>query len=229
MDYRVIVYRLVNTLARQSAGAGDFWEGNDMSDFEKELHAMFDHIWDCEIDHPVFQDTVGELMEAVIQAYEKHKPTLSTNLAEVGTDCISREQAIDALRKLREEDIEDYGCEIPEGFNQDHLDRATFAIKQLPPIQPEPSEECERCMMEHMDNMEKLEVELAQAKMQLLPIQPAEPKRGRWILAKEQRQEDTENGNYMYNCSNCDCGDLHSKAVKVSYCWNCGAKMEVTT
>ena len=61
---------------------------------------------------------------------------LGTNLSEVGTDCISRQEAIDALRKLREEDIEDYGCEIPEGFNQDHLDRATFAIKQLPPIQP---------------------------------------------------------------------------------------------
>ena len=53
----------------------------------------------------------------------------------------------------------------------------------------------------------------------------AQPKRGRWIIAKEQRREDTENGNYMYNCSNCGCGDLHSKAVKVSYCWNCGADM----
>ena len=52
-------------------------------------------------------------------------------------DLISRQSAIDALRKLREEDIEDYGCEIPEGFNQDHLDRATFAINQLPPAQPE--------------------------------------------------------------------------------------------
>ena len=61
---------------------------------------------------------------------------LGTDLAEVGTDCISRQSAIDALRKLREEDIEDYGCEIPEGFNQDHLDRATFAIKQLPSSQP---------------------------------------------------------------------------------------------
>ena len=65
-----------------------------------------------------------------------HENELGTNLAEVGTDAISRQQAIDALRKLREEDIEDYGCEIPEGFNQDHLDRATFAIKQLPTIQP---------------------------------------------------------------------------------------------
>lgn len=40
-----------------------------MTKFEKQLHDMFDHIWDCEIDHPVFQDTVGELMSAVIQAY----------------------------------------------------------------------------------------------------------------------------------------------------------------
>ena len=30
---------------------------------------MFDHIWDCNIDHPVFEDTVGDLMEAVIQCY----------------------------------------------------------------------------------------------------------------------------------------------------------------
>ena len=69
-----------------------------MSDFVKEIHNMFDHIWDCEIDHPVYQDTVGELMEAVIQTYEKHKPTLGTNSAEVGTDCISRQAAIDALK-----------------------------------------------------------------------------------------------------------------------------------
>lgn len=38
-------------------------------DFEKQIHAMFDHIWDCEIEHPVFQDTVGDLMKAVIQAH----------------------------------------------------------------------------------------------------------------------------------------------------------------
>ena len=91
------------------------------------------------------------ISKQVLDLWNKYKPTiavdaieydrelkklLGTNLAEVGTDCISRQAAIDALRKLREEDIEDYGCEIPEGFNQDHLDRATFAIKQLPPIQP---------------------------------------------------------------------------------------------
>ena len=44
---------------------------------------------------------------------------LSTNLAEVGTDCISREQAIDALYSVDE-------------YNS----RSVKAIKQLPPIQP---------------------------------------------------------------------------------------------
>jgi len=39
-------------------------------DFEDKLHSMFDHIWDCELDHPLFQDTVGELMGAVIQTYK---------------------------------------------------------------------------------------------------------------------------------------------------------------
>ncbi len=41
-----------------------------MSDFEKQIHSMFDHIWDCDINHPVFEDTVGDLMEAVIQCYQ---------------------------------------------------------------------------------------------------------------------------------------------------------------
>lgn len=40
-----------------------------MTKFEKQLHDMFDHIWDCKIDHPVYQDTVGDLMSAVIQAH----------------------------------------------------------------------------------------------------------------------------------------------------------------
>lgn len=39
-------------------------------EFEKSLHEMFDSIWDCDINHPIFQDTVGELMEAVLQAYD---------------------------------------------------------------------------------------------------------------------------------------------------------------
>ena len=42
-----------------------------MDNFEKMLHDMFDHIWECEIDHPLFQDTVGDLMKAVIEAHKK--------------------------------------------------------------------------------------------------------------------------------------------------------------
>lgn len=42
-----------------------------MDNFEKMLHEMFDDIWDCEIDHPLFQDTVGDLMKAVIEAHKK--------------------------------------------------------------------------------------------------------------------------------------------------------------
>lgn len=47
-------------------------------DFEKQIHEMFDHIWDCEIDHPVFQDTVGDLMRAVIQCHKGLPPTRPT-------------------------------------------------------------------------------------------------------------------------------------------------------
>ena len=52
-----------------------------------------------------------------------------------------------------------------------------------------------------------------------------ERKTGKWILSKIQRQEDIENDNYQYYCSNCGSGDLHAKRMKVPYCWHCGAKM----
>lgn len=53
----------------------------------------------------------------------------------------------------------------------------------------------------------------------------AEPKTGHWILSDEQCQEDVDNGNYHFVCSECGKTDVHSKAVTVSYCWNCGARM----
>ena len=126
---------------------------------------------------------------------------LGTNLAEVGTGgVITKQQAIDALRKLREEDIEDYGCEIPEGFNQDHLDRATFAIKQLPPIQPK--------------LLQPWEVLVAQA---VLP----QPKRGRWIHHPEIGWGET------WLCD--QCGEKTTSTVmgkpRANFCPNCGADM----
>ena len=63
-----------------------------MSSFEEGIHQMFDHIWDCEIDHPIFQDTVGELMQAVFQAYDSIKPMkwipCSERLPEAGVSVI---------------------------------------------------------------------------------------------------------------------------------------------
>ena len=37
----LVAYRLVNTLARRSAGAGDFGEGNDMNKTDEAIHELF--------------------------------------------------------------------------------------------------------------------------------------------------------------------------------------------
>jgi hypothetical protein len=47
-------------------------------------------------------------------------------------DCISRKAAIDKMQELEDEDIEAYGCSIPEGFDGK---RAIEALKSLPSIQ----------------------------------------------------------------------------------------------
>lgn len=40
-------------------------------EFKNGLLEMFSSIWDCEIDHPAFQDTVGEMMSDVMQLYAR--------------------------------------------------------------------------------------------------------------------------------------------------------------
>ena len=104
-----------------------------------------------------------------------------TNLAEVGTDCISREQAIKAT-------WQDTGYTDPFNVMTAIRDR----IQQLP------------------------------------PIQPAEPKRGRWIRTGSGSLYD------HYECSECgkapkwECmGDNRWKIAFTDFCPNCGAKMEV--
>ena len=47
---------------------------------------------------------------------------------------------------------------------------------------------------------------------------------GRWI--KLGRIRDDGDHDFLYMCSECEYEDIHSELVKVSYCWNCGAKME---
>ena len=62
-----------------------------MDNFEKMLHDMFDHIWNREIEHPIFQDTVGDLMEAVIEAHKR---------VQLDDDCISRKMAVEAIEDI---------------------------------------------------------------------------------------------------------------------------------
>lgn len=73
-----------------------------------------------------FIDTIKNLPSAT---------ELSTNLAEVGTDCISREQAIDAFNTNIDELVvsKKENAEAVERY----LNRVIDEIKQLPPIQPE--------------------------------------------------------------------------------------------
>ena len=49
-------------------------------------------------------------------------------------DLISRAEAINAMEKLYDEDVEAYGCEIPETFD---CDRVIEALKKLTSAQPE--------------------------------------------------------------------------------------------
>jgi len=61
---------------------------------------------------------------------------LSTNLAELGTDCISRQQAIDAINKIHPVDTE-YDCTL-----YDKLD-VMYMLKNLPSVTPQPKIESE--------------------------------------------------------------------------------------
>ena len=122
---------------------------------------------------------------------------VGTNLAEVGTDCISRQAAIDALESIGSLDTDA------------DRDYARSIFNAVPSAQPEPPEECERCMMEHTDEMEKLEAELAMA----------QPKRGRWISA------DAIFGGVPFYCS--ECGENTRDTVmgkpRWNFCPNCGS------
>lgn len=50
------------------------------------------------------------------------------------SDLISRQDAIDAMYRLEAEDIETYGCSIPEGFDSKP---AIEALRALPSAEPE--------------------------------------------------------------------------------------------
>lgn len=53
-------------------------------------------------------------------------------------------------------------------------------------------------------------------------VEAVEVVHGRWI---DEGGLD-EDGNGQYRCSHCGVGEKHNPTVTVSYCWNCGAKMD---
>ena len=123
----------------------------------------------------------------VLDLWNKYKPTiavdaieydrelrqlLSTNLASLGTDCISRQAAMDAL-----EDAEDAFGYLTKDWRE--------VLEQLP------------------------------------PIQPAEPKKGKWIK--------TARWGRVYYCNQCrnylDFDGVNAGRGSTNFCPNCGADM----
>lgn len=49
---------------------------------------------------------------------------------------------------------------------------------------------------------------------------------GEWIKSEFQNEEDVQNDNYLYNCSECGHGDVHARTQEVPYCWWCGTRMK---
>lgn len=54
-----------------------------------------------------------------------------------------------------------------------------------------------------------------------MPSAQPERKTGKWIHIRTE-----EDGNALYECSVCHKGEIHVPIVEVSYCWNCGARMD---
>lgn len=91
----------------------------DNIDFRKRLQ---------EGDKPQFFD--AEENEKDMEAFDMAIKALS---AEPCEDTISRAKAIKAMDDMEQEDIERYGCSIPEGFDGK---RAIEALQKLPSVMP---------------------------------------------------------------------------------------------
>lgn len=61
---------------------------------------------------------------------------------------------------------------------------------------------------------------------ELKQLPSADRRTGEWIKSKFQNEEDVQNDNYLYNCSECGHGDLHARTQEVPYCWWCGSLMK---
>ena len=98
--------------------------------------------------HPISAEVVLDVVKQLQTA------ELGTNLAEVGTDCISRQAAIDAFNTNINELVV-AGKENADSVLR-YLNRVINEIKQLPPIQPE-IVRCKGCKYaEYIDDVQTL-------------------------------------------------------------------------
>ena len=77
--------------------------------------------------HPISAETVLEVVKGLHE--------LGTNLASLGTDCISRQAAIDIIEDFPHGDV----------WNVESMEEMVDRIKQLPTIQPE-IVRCDECL-----------------------------------------------------------------------------------
>ncbi len=108
------------------------------------------------------------------------------------------------------------------GLTDSAMTELSDKVKSLPSAEPKGTWKRKGAYGES-DMRDAYVMGLRDAKTETTPS--AEPVHGEWILADEQRKEDTDNDNYRYICSECGHSDLHSKSQEVPYCWWCGAKM----
>ncbi len=70
------------------------------------------------------------------------------------------------------------------------------------------------------------ELNMLKAVLYEITVMPSAERHGHWVLCEDQNQDDVDNGNYLYVCSNCNYSDVHAKTVDVPFCWHCGARMD---
>ena len=170
----------------------------------------------------------GGMCEWVIEIVKQLPPAeLSTDLAQLGTDCISRQQAIDAVMECYDND------ELFEVYE----DR----LNSLPPTQPEikqqaiNSSDCidRRAAIDALRKMQTykmfsgddmLLIDQAGAQTELMLLPPIQPKRGRWHYSDGKPAR--IGLSFGVVCDQCGTESEYC----TNFCGECGADMrEVTT
>ena len=126
-----------------------------------------------------------EILDEVGENVGKLPSALGTNLAEVGTDCISRQSAIDAFNTNLNELV--VGGEENAKTVENYLNRVLDKIKCLPSVQLNTywEEQCQSYEQTINKLRESLSTQMGYCKLvkdrlERLPSAQPEPKRGKW-------------------------------------------------